>query len=73
MRQITKDIRIKVDGSRTGFRLTKLDAFSGITLLRLGERAEQGGRFLPFHVCGTREPSLPFPGHVEKSRSPLSF
>ena len=35
MRQIIKDIEITIDGSRTGFRLSKLDAFSGVTLLRL--------------------------------------
>lgn len=35
MHQITKDIEIPVDGSPVGFRLTKLDAFSGVMLLRL--------------------------------------
>ena len=35
MRQITKDIKIMIDGNPTGFRLTKLDAFSGVALLRL--------------------------------------
>ena len=35
IRQINKDIEITVDGTRTGFRLTKPDAFSGVTLLRL--------------------------------------
>ena len=41
MRQITKDIQITIDGTPTGFRLTKLDAFSGITLLRLLMRLEE--------------------------------
>lgn len=41
MRQITKDIQISIDGNQTGFRLTKLDAFSGITLLRLLMRLEE--------------------------------
>ena len=41
MRQITKDIEITIDGSRTGFRLFKLDAFSGVTLLRLLMRLEE--------------------------------
>ena len=41
MRQITKDIRITIDGSPTSFRLTKLDAFSGVTLLRLLMRLEE--------------------------------
>ena len=40
MRQITKDIEITVDGSATGFRLFKLDAFSGVMLLRLLMRLE---------------------------------
>ena len=41
MRQITKDIQITIDGTRTGFRLTKLDAFSGVTLLRLLMRVQE--------------------------------
>ena len=41
MRQITKDIQINIDGSPLGFRLTKLDAFSGITVLRLLMRLEE--------------------------------
>ncbi len=40
MRQITKDIQITIDGQPVGFRLSKLDAFSGITLLRLLMRLE---------------------------------
>ena len=40
MRQITKDIEVTIDGSRTGFRLFKLDAFSGVMLLRLLMRLE---------------------------------
>ena len=40
MRQIIKDIQIIIDGSQIGFRLTKLDAFSGIMLLRLLMRIE---------------------------------
>ena len=35
MRQITKDIEITIDGSPVGFRLFKLDAFSGVQLLCL--------------------------------------
>ena len=35
MREITKDIEITIDGTPVGFRLTKLDAFSGVALLRL--------------------------------------
>ncbi len=40
MRQITKDIQITIDGNPQGFRLTKLDAFSGVQLLRLLMRLE---------------------------------
>ena len=40
MRQITKDIRVTIDGTPLSFRLTKLDAFSGVTLLRLLMRLE---------------------------------
>ena len=43
MRQITKDIQITIDGSLVGFRLFKLDAFSGVRLLRLLMRLETGG------------------------------
>ena len=35
MREITKDIEITIDGKPVGFRITKLDAFSGVALLRL--------------------------------------
>ena len=35
MRIITKDIQLIIDGSQTGFRLTKPDAFSGVEILRL--------------------------------------
>ena len=41
MRQITKDIQITVDGNREGFRLSKLDAFSGVALLRLMMRLQE--------------------------------
>lgn len=41
MRQITKDIQVDIDGKKIGFRLTKLDAFSGIILLRLLLRLEE--------------------------------
>ena len=40
MRQITKDIQLTIDGNPVSFRLTKLDAFSGVTLLRLLMRLE---------------------------------
>ena len=40
MRQITKDTQIIVDGSSLNFRLAKMDAFSGVMLLRLLMRLE---------------------------------
>ena len=59
MRQITKDIEITIDGSPQGFRLTKLDAFSGVMLLRLlmrlEERAELGDGSSTDHECGVRK------------------
>ena len=41
MRTVSKDIQIIIDGNHMGFRLTKLDAFSGIMLLRLLMRLEE--------------------------------
>ena len=41
MRTVTKDIQLTIDGSPLGFRLTKLDAFSGVMLLRLLMRVEE--------------------------------
>ena len=35
MREITKTLTIPVEGKKTDFRLTKLDAFSGASLLRM--------------------------------------
>ena len=35
MREITKNLTIPVDGKKLEFRLTKLDAFSGASLLRM--------------------------------------
>ncbi len=35
MREITKTLSVPVDGKPLDFRLTKLDAFSGVSLLRL--------------------------------------
>jgi hypothetical protein len=47
MRQITKDISLKVDGQEISFRLIKLDAFSGVALLRLLMRLEDERRCHP--------------------------
>ena len=43
MREITKIISIPVNGKSMDFRLTKLDAFSGVTLLRLMAKMPEGG------------------------------
>ena len=43
MRIITKDIQLPIGGSPQSFRLTKLDAFSGVALLRLLLRLESSG------------------------------
>ena len=58
MRTVTKDIQLTIDGSPLGFRLTKLDAFSGVQLLRLLMRLEEriGGDGSPtVRECGVRE------------------
>ena len=47
MRQITKDVQITIDENPVGFRLTKLDAFSGVMLLRLLMRLENQPRCHP--------------------------
>ena len=39
--RITKDISLQIDGQEVSFRLTKLDAFSGVALLRLLMRVEE--------------------------------
>ena len=45
MREIMKVVSVHVDGKQQDFRLTKLDAFSGVSLLRMlsGMRKEAGG------------------------------
>lgn len=47
MRQIAKDISLKIDGQDLFFRLSKLDAFSGVALLRLLMRLEDAQRCHP--------------------------
>ncbi len=42
MRTITKDITLNMDGTPVAFRLTKPDAFSGVALVRLVLRAQEG-------------------------------
>ena len=44
MRDIIKNIQFPIDGKPMDFRLTKLDAFSGVSLLRLLMRLEERGQ-----------------------------
>ena len=48
MREITKTLTIAADGKSMDFRLTKLDAFSGASLLRMLSRIPAGEDFLSF-------------------------
>ena len=51
MREITKTISVPVDGKPMDFRLTKLDAFSGVALLRMLSKMPQskdGGSVMGF-------------------------
>jgi hypothetical protein len=48
MREITKTLMIPVDGKKLQFRLTKLDAFSGVSLIRMLSQASFGEDFLNF-------------------------
>ena len=43
MRVITKTVPVPVDGKSMDFRLTKMDAFSGVFLLRQMARLPEGG------------------------------
>ena len=43
MREIIKTLSVPVDGKSRDFQLTKLDAFSGASLLRLMARLPEGG------------------------------
>ena len=43
MREITKTLSVPLNGKNMDFRLTKLDAFSGVTLLRLMTRLPERG------------------------------
>ena len=48
MREITKNLTIPVDGKKLEFRLTKLDAVSGTSLLRMLSHLPAGDDFLSF-------------------------
>ena len=60
MREIKKTISIPVDGKTTDFRLTKLDAFSGVALLRMlsGMRKDPGDDSVLGFITSFSEPDL---------------
>ena len=51
MREITKTLTIPVNGKKMDFRLTKLDAFSGVSLLRMLSHLPAGDDFLCFFTA----------------------
>ncbi len=51
MRTISKTMTIQVDEKKMDFRLTKLDAFSGASLLRMLSRVPVGDDFLSFFTA----------------------
>ena len=60
MREISKTISIHVDGKSADFRLTKLDAFSGVALLRMLSRMpkDPGGETVLDFITGLSETDL---------------
>ena len=60
MREIVKTISVSVDGNPKDFRLTKLDAFSGVALLRMlsGMPKESGGDSVLGFITSLSEPDL---------------
>ena len=58
MREITKVISASVDGKSMNFRLTKLDAFSGVYLLRMLSGMEGEKKPLPDLFFSLPEPDL---------------
>ena len=60
MREIEKTISIPVEGKPMNFRLTKLDAFSGASLLRMlsGMRKDPGNDSIMGFITSLSEPDL---------------
>ena len=60
MREIVKTISIPVEGKPKDFRLTKLDAFSGVSLLRMlsGMPKDSGGESAIGFITSLSEPDL---------------
>ena len=79
MHEITKTISISVDGKPMDFRLTKLDAFSGVSLLRMLSRMPENtpSNVIPGEAEGSPDPQSPdvistkAEGRAEKSLSPV--
>ena len=82
MREITKTVRIPLDGKSMDFKLTKLDAFSGVILLRMLSRLPEchpeqaqrveGSPVVPDSMSGSDSKtviSTKAEGRVEKSQS----
>ena len=58
MREITKTVSVPVDGKLKDFRLTKLDAFSGVSLLRLMARLPEKGASVEALFCGLSDSEI---------------
>ena len=60
MHEIVKTVSVRVDGKPRDFRLTKPDAFSGVTLLRMlsGMPKESGGDSVPGFITSLSAPEL---------------
>ena len=60
MREIVKTVSVHVDGKSADFRLTKLDAFSGVALLRMlsGMPKESGEDSVLGFITSLSEPDL---------------
>ena len=60
MREIVKTVSVLADGKLQDFRLTKLDAFSGVTLLRMlsGMPKDSGGESAIGFITSLSEPDL---------------
>ena len=60
MREIMKVLSVPVDGKPMNFRLTKLDAFSGVSMLRMlpGMRKEPGDDSVMGFITSLSEPDL---------------
>ena len=58
MHEITKTVSVPVDGKPRDFRLTKLDAFSGVSLLRLMARLPEKGASVEALLSGLSDSEI---------------